>query len=78
MGVQSRIWHIFSVYLGYWSPRIFCLLLRNVMVLVDAGQLGCRVKVVNKNIEFVLPPWSTLLNARMPTKLTCRYLYPWQ
>ena len=33
---------------------------------------------VNKNVAFVWPPCSTLLNARMPTKLTCGYLYPWQ
>ena len=33
---------------------------------------------VNKNVAFVWPPCSTLLNARMPTKLTCGYLYPRQ
>ena len=33
---------------------------------------------VNKNVAFVWPPCSTLLNTRMPTKLTCGHLYPWQ
>ena len=34
--------------------------------------------VVNKNVAFVWPSCSILLNACMPTKLTCDYLYPWQ
>ena len=32
----------------------------------------------NKNVAFVWPPCSTLLNTRMPTKLTCGHLYPWK
>ena len=33
---------------------------------------------VNENVAFVWPPCSTLLNTRMPTKLNCGFLYPWQ